>query len=239
MEFEGAAAIAAATAAAEEAASDKTAPLAVALAHKGLSEQQLVQDGWTALLSSLPSDAVKIIMKEMNKDRGTRDDGRPSDDDIAALDRCARQESAAILGVLGVTPSSALSCELWCRGVARFAIGPIGRELLGTEAVRDAFVALGPQATTADACRWWCTAICHLTLLDANQKLFGTAAVRDALVALSAHATTAGACCWWCSVIVHLTANNDANKQLLGTPAVRDALVALRSQTTTPTALEW
>ncbi len=39
----------------------ETSPLAVALLQAGLSEEQIVQDNWTALMS-LPQDVVNAIM---------------------------------------------------------------------------------------------------------------------------------------------------------------------------------
>jgi hypothetical protein len=48
---------------------DKTAPLAVALLEAGLSEEQIVQDNWTALVS-LPQDAVNAIMAAQQRRRG-------------------------------------------------------------------------------------------------------------------------------------------------------------------------
>jgi hypothetical protein len=52
-------AAAAAAASATVAAFDKTAPLAAALLRKGLTEQQIVQDNWTAMMS-LPHDASTL-----------------------------------------------------------------------------------------------------------------------------------------------------------------------------------
>ncbi len=102
---------------------DRTAPLAAALLRKGLTEELIVQDNWTAQMS-LPRNAVNGIMS-----------ATLSDDDKAAL------EQHATLDVLKVKPSSALSCELWCRFVGRFAIGPKAQVLLGTVEVREALVA--------------------------------------------------------------------------------------------------
>jgi hypothetical protein len=144
-------------------------PLAAALLQKGLSEEQMVQDNWTALLS-LPPDVVTALTAAP----GT----------LTGAHRAARERHAT-LDVLQVTPSSPLSCEMWCQSVAGFASGIFGRELLGTAAVRDALVALRPQATTAFACQWWCTAICDLTVNNAaNKSLLRVDSVRQAHAAL-------------------------------------------------------
>jgi hypothetical protein len=274
---------------------DKTAPLVAALLQAGLTEQQIVQDNWTALMS-LPLEAVVVIM---------------SPKVAAAVPLSAAMADAleqhVTLDVLKVKPSSPLSCEIWCRVVARSKVPfglevrgallavraqattadacewwcgavvnltaldanqqafgtaevnpnqPIGlcpawgyrseqnNNIVGTVEMRDALVALGPQATTAEACQWWCVAICNLAVNDAadseaNKQLLGTAALRDALVAMRPRATTAEACQWWCSAICSLTADSEANKQLLGTAALRDALVALQLQATTADACDW
>jgi hypothetical protein len=204
---------------------DKSAPLAVALLRKGLSEEQIVQDKWTALMS-LPLEVVVGALTAKCSE--------------AMLSTLARHVHASLRdNLLKLKPSSALSCELWCLVLTRFACNENGQHVLGTAAVRDALVALHPLATTATACTEWCSAICNLTTRNAaNQNLFGTAAVRDTLVALHPQATTADACQWWCSAISNL-ARPDARKQLFGTPAVRDALVALRPQATTADACDW
>ncbi len=69
--------------------------------------------------------------------------------------------------------------------------------------MRDALVALGPQATSAEACSQWCGAICNLCLTTAdvaslgstpatrnNVHLLRVAAVRDAHAALEDLAAT-------------------------------------------------
>jgi hypothetical protein len=200
---------------------DKTAPLAVALLRKGLSEQQIVQDGWTALMS-LPLEAVVAIMAATFLDTM-----KPTLEKYATHD------------VVKVKPSSARSAELWCQVVMRFAYVKNGAQILGTVAMRDALVEVSPQLGTPGACFLWCTAICYLTLSAGSRQLFGTAAVRDALVALSAQATTATpACQTWCAAVSNL-AFHDANKALFGTAAVRDALVAVHPQATTADACRW
>jgi hypothetical protein len=109
-------------------------PLAAALLRIGLSEQQIARDNWTALMS-LPQAAVDAIVSAV----ALSDAGKTA------------VEKAATLDVLLVKPSSAVSCELWCRVLASFAEGRAGQKLLGTAEVRDALVAVQPQATTADA----------------------------------------------------------------------------------------
>jgi hypothetical protein len=199
------------------AAFDKSAPLAAALLQKGLSEEQIVHDNWTALMS-LPLEAVVAMLALQ-----LADSMKPALETYATHD------------VVKVTPSSTLSCELWCRVVMRFTNGEKGRRILGAADVRDALVALSAQATTADACYWWCGAICNLAFDEANRALFGTAEVRDALLAVQPQATTAAACFCWCGT-VNILALDDANKQLLGTTGVRDALVAVHPQATTADA---
>jgi hypothetical protein len=201
---------------------DKSAPLAVALLRLGLSEEQIVQDGWTALMA-LPLEVVVGALA-----------AKCSPTMAAAL----QTHPSLAVDVLKVKPSSPLSCELWCLVVYRFAANDIGRKMLGTTEVRDALLALAPHATT-DVVYSWCTAMCNLTdNNDANKQLFGTAAVRDTLVAMGAQATTAYACIRWCAAICSLT-RIDAIKRLLGTEAVRDALVAVQPQATTADACEW
>jgi hypothetical protein len=180
------------------AAFDKTAPLAVILLRRGLTEQQIVQDGWTALMS-LPQIVVSSIMTV----------GLPSSMKAAL-------ETHVTLDVLKVKPSSPLSCEVVCRLAARFAGGggDRGQELLGTTVVRDALLALRPQVTTAEACTEWCNVI--LTL--ANQQLFATAAARDALVAVQPRATTVAACIKWCSTLCSITDRLNIHR-LYGTAA--------------------
>jgi hypothetical protein len=209
---------------------DKTAPLAVMLLRQGLTEQQIVQDGWMALMS-LPREVVVGLMAATFSEAMK-----------AAL---ARHVNASLRdNLLKLKPSSALSCELWCVVLTRFALHDNGRRVLGTAAVRDALLAVVSQATTVGACTEWCNALCNLTsdgysALDVIQQLFGIVAVRDALVALRPLATTADACDWWCTAICNLNADNDANKQLFGAAAVRDALVALASQATTAESCRW
>jgi hypothetical protein len=218
-------ALPAATAAATAAVAtfDKTAPLAVAL-QKGLSEEQIVQDGWTVLMS-LPHNAVNGIMAAP---------GKLTDADRATLAQHATR------GVLDVKPSSPLSCEMWCRSLARFVTGGARRYLFSAAEVRDALLAVQPQGTTAGACQWWCLAMKNLLATNTvNQQFIGTAAVRDALVALYSQATTAAACQWWCSAICNLTRRNAVNKQIFGTAELRDALVAVHLQATTADACEW
>jgi hypothetical protein len=201
------------------AAFDKTAPLAVALLRRGLTEQQIVQDNWAALMT-LPRAAVDIILAADYALTGAS---------VAALER------HATLDVLKVKPSSPLSCALWCRVVSRFVEGPKSKRLLGTAAVRDALVAVQPRlATTADVCRWWCSAISFLANGNtANQQLLGTAAVRDALVTVSVHATTPEASHFWCSALWNVAGGNKHNVELFGTTVVRDALVTTRPHVTT------
>jgi hypothetical protein len=206
---------------------DKTAPLAVALLQKGLSEQQIVQDNWTALVR-LPQDTVSAIVAAP---------GALTEQDRTALER------DATLDALKVEPSSPLSCEWWCRVLSRFAksqqlLGAaVDLQLFGTIAVRDALVATASQVTTARASEWWCTAIYNLTFNDAGAQLFGTAAVRDALLAAQPRATTAIACRWWCNAVANLVVN-DANRRLFGTAAMRDAFVALQPRATTVEACQ-
>ncbi len=164
---------------------DCTAPLAVALMRAGLSEQQIVQDNWTALFS-LPQEVVNVFVSAFLY----------HDPEQAVL------EDHATLDVLKVTPSSPLSCELWCKIVSYFLFD--NRNLIGTAEVRDALPAMQPHVATEDSCVWWCHAIssacnsCEFFAMtpdqDANKQLFGTADVRDALVALQLHVTTARAC---------------------------------------------
>jgi hypothetical protein len=201
----------------------ETSPLAVALLRQGLSDEQIVQDGWTALFW-LPQLAVNAIMAAA---------GTLTDADRAAL------EGHATLDVLKVTPSSPQSCELWCRIVVLFSIGVSAKKLLGCAEVRDALVALQHRATTA-ACEWWCRTISYLTFNNsANRQVFGTGAVRDALVAMHSRVTTADACKWWCGAICNLTVKYVANQRLFGTSAARDALVALSAHATTADACQW
>jgi hypothetical protein len=85
---------------------DKSAPLAVALLEAGLSEEQIMQDNWRALMS-LPQAAVDGIVASL---------GTLSIDHVVAL------AHSATLDVLNVKPSSPQSCEMWCHVVARFSV---------------------------------------------------------------------------------------------------------------------
>ncbi len=203
------------------AAFDKSSPLAVALMRKGLTEQQIMQDGWTVLMS-LPADVVDAVVFP------------PPATAQSSL------EKHVSLDVLKVKPLSALSCEVWCIVVTGFAaVGPKGGRLLGSVAVRDALVALSTLATSSSACAAWCGAVARIiSVTEANKQLFCTAAVRDAMVALSAQATTAVACRNWFATLLGFTSGDGvvfpAGVQLFGAEAVRDALVTL--VTRVPTA---
>jgi hypothetical protein len=216
---------------------DKTAPLAVALLRKGLTEEQIVHDGWTALMS-LPQDVVAAITATTT----TEFDAVESK---MARDKIQLEEHVT-RNVFKVKPSSPLSCQLWCLTVllsVRTSPYRVDMRHVRMDAVRDAIVAVRMQATTADACQSWCLLISDLGFVGrGNQQTFGTAEVRDALVALQPQATTATACRQWCTAIVNLTDFCSTNQRLFGTAAVRDALVALRAQVTTaacPTACRW
>jgi hypothetical protein len=109
---------------------DRTAPLAVALLRAGLSEQQIVVDNWTALLS-LPQDAVDATMAAPEM--------------LTRADKAALEQHAT-LDVLKVTPSSPLSCEMWFRVVSRFAAVDSGRQLVGVSELFDTLVVMSSDS---------------------------------------------------------------------------------------------
>jgi hypothetical protein len=228
-----------------QSAIDRSAPLAAALLRKGLSEEQIVQDNWPALFL-LPQDAVRAIMALSTLSTVHFSASGAVDAAMTTLGKLElfnagepTFERYATLDVLKVKPSSPLSCEMWCRVVARLTYAEAAGRLLGTAAVRDALVAMRPQATTADACAMWCKAMCHLTT-DRNMRMFGTTEVRDALVALGPCATTADSCSWWCRTVSNIGGddNGNANQRLFGTAGVRDAFVAVQPFVTTPGGCE-
>jgi hypothetical protein len=204
----------------ENADADGVAPLAFALQRLGLSEEDIVQDGWTALMGMPRAVLVDILTSS------------PAFAPAAA--HVAVGEHAT-LDVLKVKPSSEASVEIWCRVVAWFSAEAVGQRVLGVPAVGDALVAVVHPEMSTHACTDWCFAV-GLLARGSESQLFGTAALRDALVAVRANANgSAEACEWWCAAAFALAAQSNG-QQLLGTAAVRDALMAAWPQVETPRA---
>jgi hypothetical protein len=200
---------------------DKSAPLAVALLQEGLTEQQILHDKWTALMS-LPQEAVDALA-ETGKNRSKADE--------AAVDQHATLE------VVRVKPSSPLSFRIFCRVVQRFAFSTRGRRTLMKPTVRDALIALRPHVTTGRACQEWCCAVANLTGgVPANARVFGTGSMYEALLSIHPHAMS-GACMYWCGTICNMACHIDLKNQL-GREAMRDALVAVGAHATTAAACE-
>lgn len=220
-------------------------PLVVRLLKEGVSECEIMCDGW-ALFAPLmmSSELVEAALERL--------------DPLSHEQQELVQQLAAALDLLNVTPSTAKSCALWCLLLRHCcdATRDEAENKFCVPVIRDALVAVSKNVTADDAWEQWCRAVMAIAATRAPPSpslscaavppasnhaiLMSTSQIRDTFIFLSSEQSmTPVACQWWSTAVGVLS----TSFVLYCTAGFRDALLAVGcssvaavpATTTTPT----